>query len=163
MSDALSHASGATLADQLREFTCVCCGEKHRYEYHGRRPPWATNVVFFEDVFLRRDPFLPPPPPPPRSRGGGVAAPPPLSHSPLCLGGKCTLCGETVCAAPQCGVYYAHRFCGRCLDGEGVLGAFPREIREAWKRHRSSGSRSPAAAPPPRQEEGQRQETAPSS
>ena len=66
-------------------------------------------MVFLENVYMIDDPYTESP------------------HS-ICLGGKCSNCGVSVCADPQCSIFYTKRFCSRCA--QQYISVFPQELHK---------------------------------
>ncbi|CAI5463759.1 unnamed protein product [Closterium sp. Yama58-4] len=82
-------------------FTCTLCKLEARYDYLGRRPPFAPQIAFLEDGYICRDPFESSSSLPTRSR-------------PLFLGSFCSLCRAPVCSSPACSFFFSQRFCLPC-------------------------------------------------
>ncbi|GJP83105.1 hypothetical protein CLOP_g13308 [Closterium sp. NIES-67] len=79
-------------------FTCNLCKLEARFDYLGRRPPFAPHIAFLEDGYICRDPF------------GSSSS----SQRPLFLGSACSLCHATVCCSLSCSFFFAKRFCLPC-------------------------------------------------
>lgn len=62
-----------------------------------------------EECFVIRDPFSPD------------------KEKFLVLGSKCSLCSTTVCAGPECSLFYTKRFCMQCVNQH--LDQFPRQVQ----------------------------------
>lgn len=98
----------------MDSFQCTVCGERYEYSYHGQRPPFCPQVAFLEAVFVRRDPFA--------------------SYAlPLCVGGSCSVCGATVCAAAACSVFYTRRLCAECVQAR--RDELPEQVLRLVDRH----------------------------
>jgi len=85
----------AAAVDEGGLFQCALCQWSERYHGHGTSVPFARAVVFSEDAYVMRDPFVP------------YAA-----NAYVFLGAPCSLCQKLVCA--HCSVFYARRFCALC-------------------------------------------------
>lgn len=81
--------------DDIFNFTCSICNLKERYDYKGAKPPFARQLLYFEESYIMRDPFSLP--------NKGEA---------LVLGADCSKCKRAVCF--MCSIYYAKRFCLEC-------------------------------------------------
>ena len=90
-------------------FVCSQCGMEETYHYKGFRPPFARNFTFLEEGYIMKDPFSPP--------GRGKC---------LLLGSDCVKCGQSVCCASSCSIFYSQRFCANCLRKFSAY--FPQEV-----------------------------------
>eukprot|EP00026_Physarum_polycephalum_P024218 Phypoly_transcript_30339.p1 GENE.Phypoly_transcript_30339~~Phypoly_transcript_30339.p1 ORF type:complete len:104 (+),score=8.10 Phypoly_transcript_30339:27-338(+) len=101
------------MSKQPQKFTCKVCKVDFPFEYYGTKPPFHPRVVFLEDIYAIKDPFYPDP-------------------KPLCLGSKCTLCGEPTCVNPKCSLFYTKRFCLPCVREN--MHEFPDRIQQEVQR-----------------------------
>ena len=99
----------ANVADEGGQFVCSCCGWSERYHGHGASVPFARGIVFNEDAYVMRDPFVP--------YGQNLY---------FFLGAACSSCHQLVCT--NCSLFYAKRFCGRCAGRD--IQHFPVEIQK---------------------------------
>ena len=81
---------------EQRHFSCAVCSNTYPYIYHGKKPPFCSQVEYHEVGYIFRDPF----------------ASYPL---PLFMGSTCSVCDRTVCADPACSFYYMKRMCISCI------------------------------------------------
>ena len=86
-------------------FSCYLCHLTENYDYYGRKPRFLRSVVFLEDCYVMKDPFSGP------SRTGDKF---------LVLGSDCVACGESVCQAAKCSVFYTKRFCLTCARANNL-------------------------------------------
>lgn len=98
-----------TPVDEGGQFTCALCQFSERYHAHGSSLPFARGVVFNEDAYAMRDPFVP--------YGKNLF---------MFLGAACSSCERLVCI--QCSFFYAKRFCRECAVKHVHL--FPAEVQK---------------------------------
>ncbi|CAG5121876.1 unnamed protein product [Candidula unifasciata] len=97
-------------ADTLgKTFSCSSCDFVVEYQYQGRKPPFAKNIMLVEDCYIMKDPF---------STSGGF----------VCVGGICSLCGCSVCMSNDCSLFYTQRFCLKCAGKN--MKEFPPELQQ---------------------------------
>ncbi|CAM9565548.1 unnamed protein product [Discosporangium mesarthrocarpum] len=99
----------------VRSFQCQLCRQEFRTDFLGRRPPYCPQLVFTEDVFCVRDPFV--------SRA--IVESSHGSCLPTVVGGVCSVCGLTVCT--ECSLFYTTRVCGPCAQRHRSV--FPQELQ----------------------------------
>lgn len=108
------------MAEQKNEgglFTCYVCGMNEKYTYFGRRPKFAPDYSFLEDVYLLKDPFSSP-----------------NQKSFLFLGSHCCLCNKMVCQSQECSLFFSKRFCLNCAHSNSR--EFPFEIQQELNKRR---------------------------
>lgn len=90
-------------------FLCALCGWSELYHAHGTSLPFARGIVFNEDAYAMRDPFVP--------------------YGPnlyLFIGAPCSVCQRLVCV--NCSIFYAKRFCRECATSN--VEHFPVEVQK---------------------------------
>lgn len=98
---------------ETREFICYKCNLKAKVDYFGKQPPFAKSMRLTEDTYIMRDPF---------SSDTGM----------ISLGSHCALCTKSICASPECSIFYTKRFCVQCAV-ENAL-EFPSEIQQELRK-----------------------------
>jgi len=91
-------------------FTCSVCGNEVQADYYGTKPPYSPRLVFLENTFVLKDPFV--------TTNNTTRA--------VRLGAICFGCNRPVCC--NCSVYYTKTFCGKCVQEN--LSAFPEQIQK---------------------------------
>ena len=91
------------------QFTCALCNWSERYHGKGTSVPFARGVVFHEEAYVMRDPFVP--------YGQNLY---------VFLGAACSVCNRTCCQ--QCSLYYSKRFCNKCAQEN--VDHFPVEVQK---------------------------------
>ncbi|CAD6236304.1 GSCOCG00008111001-RA-CDS, partial [Cotesia congregata] len=76
-------------------FKCEFCSLIEKYNYKGRKPPFARDILYEEDCYVMKDPFS--------LLNGGET---------LVIGSDCSICNKTVCLG--CSIFYSKRFCQEC-------------------------------------------------
>ena len=112
------------------QFTCALCHWSERYHGRGSSVPFARGVIFHEDAYVMRDPFVP--------YGQNLyvfLGKPPFNlitikgyvfNHFLNLGANCSVCSRTCCQ--QCSLYYTKRFCNKCAQEN--VDQFPVEVQK---------------------------------
>eukprot|EP00301_Raphidiophrys_heterophryoidea_P026664 c925_g1_i1.p1 GENE.c925_g1_i1~~c925_g1_i1.p1 ORF type:complete len:113 (+),score=13.24 c925_g1_i1:16-354(+) len=98
-----------------KRFRCELCPLDTPCDYFGRRPPFNTNIVFFEDTYVLRV-------------ADGATKP-----KLLILGSRCSECARVVCVSPACSIYYTKRYCAHCAHK--YIAEFPPRMRTEIERN----------------------------
>mmetsp|Transcript_3609 Transcript_3609/g.3718 ORF Transcript_3609/g.3718 Transcript_3609/m.3718 type:complete len:118 (+) Transcript_3609:335-688(+) len=79
-------------------FHCSICFESISYLLFGRQLKKCPSIIFLEDVYLIKDPFI---------ETGLIM--------PIAVGGKCAICQNDVCMDNSCSIFYKEQYCANCL------------------------------------------------
>ena len=99
------------------QFNCALCGWSERYHGHGTSLPFARGIVFNEDAYAMRDPFVP--------YGQNLY---------FFLGAPCSGCQRLVCT--NCSLFYSKRFCKECASKN--VQHFPVEVQKKIRELRTN-------------------------
>jgi len=102
--------------EQRLTFHCAACGMTERCDYFGRQPRrFLKSIMFLEDCYVLEDPF-----------GSGLGGEEEGGDKFIVLGSHCVVCGDCVCQAAACSVFYTKRFCVSCVRQNADK--FPQEV-----------------------------------
>ncbi|KAL4220063.1 Cysteine-rich DPF motif domain-containing protein 1 [Mactra antiquata] len=100
------------MTEAVKEFLCYRCNLKIKYDYYGKKPPFAKSIAIGEECYVIKDPF---------TSDVGI----------INLGSHCSVCQRSVCASGDCSIFYCKRFCLQCVQEN--IEEFPIEIRQEIK------------------------------
>mmetsp|Transcript_23968 Transcript_23968/g.31183 ORF Transcript_23968/g.31183 Transcript_23968/m.31183 type:complete len:117 (-) Transcript_23968:282-632(-) len=81
---------------------CSHCELEYPFDYVGRQPPYAPEIIFLEDAYCLKD----------------VANQDTLERCAIFIAAPCSCCKKVVCASPHCSIFYSKRVCAACVKSE---------------------------------------------